>query len=432
MPLTEAERLTTLRHVPFLAPLSDADLRQVNHLADEQSFQADQQIFRQGEEGDCLYVIVGGHVRISLDGPDGRPVTLRIYGKRAVFGEFALLDGERRSASAAALTEVRALVLSRADFASLRAHLPSISDGVIAVLLSRLRATTTFGQNMAFLMAVSRVATTLAQLAASLSDGASKVHLPYPQADVALMAGVMPEWVDKAYQDLFVPNQMIRLSRRREGVTVLDPERLRQWEHPNGPRRADVAGACAYAEARLLKLPKILSYHSIAHTRDDVVPAAAYLAQELGCSRRDRQLLQTAAWFHDIGYLETRVEHEEAAVRVVERVLPGYDYTRADIERISAIIRATRVPQQPKTLLDQILVDADLVSLGRNDFLKQSMALYEEFVAVGQPIVLSDWVRGQLTFIAEHRYLTEPARQVGDPGKARNLAKVHQLVREGG
>jgi uncharacterized protein len=432
MPLSESDRLSILRVVPFFAALSDSDLHQVYRLAAEQQFQSGQRIFDQGEQGEHLYIIASGHVRISLSGSDGRAVTLGIYGRNAIFGEFAVLDGEPRSAHAIAMTPVTTLVLDRSDFAGLRAQFPAISEGVITVLLSRLRISTTFGQNIAFLSAVGKIATTLAQLAASLGDGTQQVTLPYDQNEIALMAGVAYEWVNKAYQDIFVPNRMIALSKENGQVIVLDSEQLRQWEHPDGPRRADLAGACAYAQTQLAKLPKMLTYHSISHTRDDVVPAAEELALALGCSQYERELLLTAAWFHDIGYLETRIEHEEASIRVVERVLPGYGYTRSDIDQINAIIRATRVPQQPKTLLDQILVDADLVSLGRNDYMKQSMALYEELIAVGQQIELAAWVQGQLAFISGHEYLTEPARQSGDPGKLRNLDRVRQLLASGG
>jgi uncharacterized protein len=432
MALTESERLATLRHVPFFSALSDGDLRQVNRLAYEQQFQADQQIFHQGDQGECLYIIARGHVRIYLSGSEGKLVTLRIYSQHTVFGEFAVLDGEPRSAHAVAMTPVTTLVLGRADFEGLRSEFPSISEGVIAVLLSRLRVTTTFGQNMAFLGAVGKIATTLAQLAVSLGDGMRQVQLPYNQSEIALMAGVTREWVNKAYQDIFVPNQLITLSKKRDGVTVIDLEQLRQWEQADGTRRADVAGACAYAHAQLAQLPKSLSYHSIAHTRDDVVPTVEQLAQALGCSRRERQLLQTAAWFHDIGYLETHDRVGESSIRIAEHVLPGYAFTRNDIERISAIIRATHAPQQAGTLLDEILIDADLVSLGRNDFLKQSMALYEELVAHRHTIGLAEWVQSQLALLTTHHYRTEPARQSGDAGKLRNLERLKQLLAAGG
>jgi CRP/FNR family transcriptional regulator, cyclic AMP receptor protein len=262
MSLTESERLAALRRVPFFARLIDADLQQVDRYAYLQDFDAGQQIFHQGDPGDCLYIIVSGHVRIYLGSPGGKLVTIRIYSPGDVFGEFAVLDGEPRSAHAIAMMPVVALAIDRDQFQTLRESYPAISDGVIAALVERLRVTTTFGQNMAFLGAVGKIATSLAQLGRSLGDGKMPVRLKYSQSEIGLMAGVTREWVNKAYKELFVPNELIKLDQKRDEVIILDLERLAQWEDlPDGPRRIDVDGACAYARQRLETLPRSLSYH---------------------------------------------------------------------------------------------------------------------------------------------------------------------------
>lgn len=128
------ERILFLKGVELFSSLEASDLQWVLSVAEEASFPADKAIFKEGEAGDALYIVLEGNVRI-LKGS----VVLAVLGERECFGEMSLLDEEVRSASAEASGECRLLVISRPDFLRLVEIRPQISFALMKVLGERLR-----------------------------------------------------------------------------------------------------------------------------------------------------------------------------------------------------------------------------------------------------------------------------------------------------
>jgi uncharacterized protein len=191
----------------------------------------------------------------------------------------------------------------------------------------------------------------------------------------------------------------------------------------------NVAAASAYALARLAReLPPALCYHSIGHTRDDVLPALEYLAATIGVGGEDLLLLRTAAYYHDLGFVERYDDHEIASAQIARAVLPQFGYHAGQIRRILAMIMATRLPQSPGTLLEQILADADLDVLGRDDYLPLSQLLRDELHHTGFVVADGDWYRGQIAFLRDHHYWTAAARARRDEQKQRNIALLHHML----
>jgi uncharacterized protein len=190
----------------------------------------------------------------------------------------------------------------------------------------------------------------------------------------------------------------------------------------------DLAAAQKYALARLGELSPSLYYHSLEHTRDDVVPAAERLTLLEGVVGEERLLLITAAWFHDLGFLERRNEHEMVSVEIAASILPDMGYTPAQIEAISGMIMATRLPQSPTNLYEQMLADADLDNLGRDDFFNRNQALRDELAAIGQTFDELDWYNRQLEFVQNHHYFTAAAHQLRDEHKAKNISMLLELL----
>ncbi len=187
----------------------------------------------------------------------------------------------------------------------------------------------------------------------------------------------------------------------------------------------DHEGARQLALDRLAReLSPALRYHSLAHTRDDVVVAAERLAELEGLPGADRQLLLTAAYFHDIGYVKQRDGHEAAGVAIIRQVLPGFGFDDEQVEVISRLILATRVPQTPRTLAEQILTDADLDVLGREDLWTRHLDLRAEREAFGSVVTDDEWYRGQVEFMRRHRYFTASARRLRDAAKRANLVRM--------
>ncbi len=195
--------------------------------------------------------------------------------------------------------------------------------------------------------------------------------------------------------------------------------------------KPDYEQAKAYAARRLnSELPPTAYYHSARHTLDDVLPAAARLAEVEGVHGDELLCLLTAACFHDIGHIEQSENHEAISVRIASEVLPRFGYSPEQIRLISALIMATKVPQHPDTLLEKIIVDADMDSLGREDFLRVSRALRDELAAAGVHYTDPDWYQYQIDFLEEHHYFTRAAHELRDNGKRRNLALLRQLLQE--
>jgi len=186
-----------------------------------------------------------------------------------------------------------------------------------------------------------------------------------------------------------------------------------------------------YALQRLeQELSPNLLYHGVAHTRDDVVPAVETFANMEGVTGEAFFLLLTAAWFHDLGFIETRTGHETVSTRFASEVLPGFGYNEEQIQIIRGIIMATVAPQDPHTLLEQIMADADLDVLGRDDFMVCNNNLRRELAFFGQEFSDTQWFSGQLEFVEAHTYFTGVARALRNTGQQKNVAKLKKRQAE--
>jgi len=191
----------------------------------------------------------------------------------------------------------------------------------------------------------------------------------------------------------------------------------------------DFASARAYALARLEReLSPMLCYHSVAHTCDDVAVAVERLAAQEGVDGEALLLLRTAAYFHDLGFVEQREQHEAIGARVAAEALPRFGYRPDQIALIEGMIMATRVPQTPRTPLERILADADLDVCGRDDFLALNRRLRAELAAAGSSASDREWYSEQLSFLRAHRYWTAAARAAHDEVKRANIAALEQLL----
>lgn len=195
-------------------------------------------------------------------------------------------------------------------------------------------------------------------------------------------------------------------------------------------QQPDFTSASAYVRARFAEdLSPALLYHNAFHTFDDVLPAATQLAHDSGLDDECVLLICTAAVFHDTGFLEQVQDHETRSIRLAEAVLPGCGYSAAQIACIGDLIAATRLPQRPNGLPQQILCDADLDVLGRDDFLEINYRLLEETRLLNPaPPTEREWYTGQLRFLEGHHYFTAAARARRDAGKRRNISTVRGLL----
>jgi len=171
-----------------------------------------------------------------------------------------------------------------------------------------------------------------------------------------------------------------------------------------------------------------LVYHGLHHTLD-VLKMATNLCDSEGVNEHDRILVKTAALFHDAGFVKNKhAGHEVEGCLLVRDFLPQYGYKPADIECICGMIMATKIPQSPSTLLEEILCDADLDYLGRNDFFAIGGTLFEElqsYQLIGEE---QAWNRLQVSFLNAHHFYTNTNKTLREPVKRRYLEDLQDLV----
>jgi len=191
----------------------------------------------------------------------------------------------------------------------------------------------------------------------------------------------------------------------------------------------DFVKAKAYILKRLTtELAPSLLYHSIEHTKS-VYESTSLLAGTEGVTGKDLILLETAALFHDAGMLTGYADHEMLSVSLMTEVLPAYGYSAEEIEKISGLILVTRLPQNARTLMEEIICDADLDYLGRKDFFIHSFQLKLEWEQHGiRKSTLKEWFEGQVQFLLSHHYFTKSAIRLRHEQKQQNLAEIQSFL----
>ncbi len=171
------------------------------------------------------------------------------------------------------------------------------------------------------------------------------------------------------------------------------------------------------------RLSPQLHYHSIGHTKD-VVNAVERLALSENVTDEGLFLLKTAANYHDAGFVEQYEKNEPVGVRWASEVLPQYGYTEEHLEIIKELIYVTAIPHKPKNNLEQIICDADLDYLGRDDFHEIADRLRLELREHGKINSDRAWDEIQVKFLTEHRYFTKTALATRQAKKLQNLEEV--------
>ena len=190
----------------------------------------------------------------------------------------------------------------------------------------------------------------------------------------------------------------------------------------------DYPAAKAYILGRLKKeLSKDLYYHGVHHTID-VLNVTIDLCDAEMISPYETVLLKTAALYHDCGFLDTNVGHEEAGCQIARASLDHFYYSKKEIERICGMIMATKIPQTPYNKLEEIICDADLDYLGRNDFKKIGNSLFKELKAYNVLQTEEEWNVMQVTFLENHHFFTETNKSQRAPEKAKHLKKLKKIV----
>lgn len=181
----------------------------------------------------------------------------------------------------------------------------------------------------------------------------------------------------------------------------------------------------------LNKINKTTRFHTLQHTQE-VVAACELMADYYKLSDDDHFALVLAAWFHDTGYIAGQAkDHETVSVETAVQFMQAKQMNASTMEKVIGCINATRLPQSPTQLIEQIISDADLFHLGSDDFKEKSRLLREELNDMGgMSISKKEWRKKNIEFLENHNYFTSYAKTNQQPVKELFLAELRERVEE--
>ncbi len=224
-----AEVVELLGRVPTFSTLEPTDLERIAQLAVPRHFEPGQAVFREGDASDTCYVVREGHARAVRTHGDGRTITLATFGPGDIFGELAMFEDERRSATVEAVQPTSVVGVLGPDMRRLMSEHPQIATRLVIALGRRLREMNERLSRQSFQTVQSRVAVVLSQLvdeeiAAGKHD--TDVLVTATQADLAQLAGSSRE---SASRFLAVLERAGVISQGRGRLIVHDRQALAKY-----------------------------------------------------------------------------------------------------------------------------------------------------------------------------------------------------------
>jgi CRP/FNR family transcriptional regulator, cyclic AMP receptor protein len=229
MSATSVETITLLHRVPVFAALGDDQLSRLAEVAVPRRFEAGEVVFREGDKSNTCYIVRSGRARAIREHSDGRSITLATFGPGEIFGELAMFDDERRSATVEAIEPTEAIAILGGDMRRLLRRHPDISVKLLGALGRRLRETNERLASQSFQTVQSRVAGVLLQFVTAYraeGRGDGDVLITSTQADLAQLAGSSRE---SASRFLAVLERAGIITQGRGKLTVHDPEALTRY-----------------------------------------------------------------------------------------------------------------------------------------------------------------------------------------------------------
>src|SRR3954464_14069728 len=229
MPASAEQTAALLGRVPVFEELAEDDLRRVADVTVPRRFAAGEVVFREGDDSDTCYVVSAGHARAIREHADGRQITLATFGPGDIFGELAMFDDERRSATIETIDRLEVLAILGPDMRRLMLRRPQLAVALAASLSRRLRTTNERLSSQSFQTVQSRVAGVIALLVEqAVAEGAppADVTITATQADLAMLAGSSRESASRFLAPL---ERAGVISQGRGRLTVHDPDALRNY-----------------------------------------------------------------------------------------------------------------------------------------------------------------------------------------------------------
>ena len=180
-----------------------------------------------------------------------------------------------------------------------------------------------------------------------------------------------------------------------------------------------------------LKNNPILAYHNLEHIRK-VIFHVKEISEYYHLNEEDLFTVTAAAWFHDIGYLTGGpMQHECRSADIAEAFFKEKFVADEIINGIRNCITATTLPQQPTTLLEEIICDADLYHFGTEDFFCQDAIMHKEAeLRSGKRIENKAWLMGTIQLLKSQKYHTKYCQELLSKNKELNINKLLSILEE--
>ncbi|MCP4417873.1 MAG: Crp/Fnr family transcriptional regulator [Chloroflexi bacterium] len=217
-----------LKEIPLFQELSTQQLQAISQDVQPRHFGRGDIIFREGDPGQVLYLVLSGHVRIYVNGLDGSETSVILFGRPGdIFGELAVIDGLPRSATAVSLDKTTLYTISRESFRQHMLRYPQLALNFMKELTHRVRYNTRQMDSLATLPVSQRLARKLLELAQDygrIETDSVIIDMTMTQTNLASLIGATRESTNKCMND-FRERRLIWFEYGR--ITILDADALR-------------------------------------------------------------------------------------------------------------------------------------------------------------------------------------------------------------
>ncbi len=183
---------------------------------------------------------------------------------------------------------------------------------------------------------------------------------------------------------------------------------------------------------RILKeeMPPNLHYHNYKHTHY-VAKMAEKIGKQSNLSDEELETVVIAAWFHDLGYREKSIGHEDLSKEIAQTYLDEHQFPKKRTKQVLACIDATKIPQSPTIPMAEVLCDADLHHLSEEDFFTICDPLRREWeVDRGHKMSDLEWLQINYDFLKGHQYFTAYGKAVLEERKQNNIKSVKKKLKK--
>ena len=178
------------------------------------------------------------------------------------------------------------------------------------------------------------------------------------------------------------------------------------------------------------KLAPQYVYHNYRHA-EEIASACKEIAERHEISQQELEILLLAAWFHDTGYIDKYEGHELISAEIAREFLTKENFDAGSIDKVCDLIKSTNPGHKPTDLFEEIIHDADYISVGKKSFFNKGELLrieWENFLK--KKFNEEEWAKSQLEFLLSKNFYTQYAVKAYGPQREKNIERQRQKIRD--